>query len=290
MSSFPPNLDLIRSPWGATFNRLVCQAEENLLLASPFIKLSKASQLLSGLQKRGVQNYVRVIVLTDLRPESALNGSTDIEALTRLATSLPRFDLTHLPSLHAKVYIADRKMVAITSGNLTDSGIDGNIEYGIVTTDSMIVGAVRDDFERYGQLSAKVSLQQLCSLQDEMKELKSLFKKAQKTIRDRARKVFEDKLDAARVQLMRYRARGKTTHAILSETILYLLGKGPLRTVELHPLIQFLHPDICDDSIDRVIDGVHFGKKWKHFVRNAQQFLKRDGRIRFDGKRWHLVS
>lgn len=60
--------------------------------------------------------------------------------------------------------------------------------------------------------------------------------------------------------------------------------------MELHPLIQRLQPDLCDDSIDRVIEGVHFGKKWKHHVRSAQQFLKRQGRIRYDGARWHLVG
>ncbi len=57
-------------------------------------------------------------------------------------------------------------------------------------------------------------------------------------------------------------------------------------TIELHPLIQHIHPDLCDDSIDRVIEGVHFGKKWKHYVRNAQQALRRKGLIDFDGQRW----
>jgi hypothetical protein len=57
----------------------------------------------------------------------------------------------------------------------------------------------------------------------------------------------------------------------------------------LHPLIQQLHPDICDDSIDRVIDGVHFGKRWKHHVRSAQSHLKADGKIRTDGERWHIT-
>jgi hypothetical protein len=69
-------------------------------------------------------------------------------------------------------------------------------------------------------------------------------------------------------------------HAIFSDTILYLLKKnGPLTTAELHPLIQSIHPDICDDSIDRVINGQHFGKKWKHQVRSVQQLLKRQGLI-----------
>jgi hypothetical protein len=130
----------------------------------------------------------------------------------------------------------------------------------------------------------------ITSLAAEVRELKDLFTKAERTIRNQARRAFREKLETTQVQLLRYRAKGKTIHAILAETILFLLAKGPLRTVELHPLIQQLHSDICDDSVDRVVDGVHFGKKWKHYVRNAQQSLKRSGQIRYDGEKWHLVS
>lgn len=260
------------------------------MLVSPFIKNSKAEQILLQLQKRRIHNSVRVVVLTDLRPESALNGSTDLEAFVRLGNNLPKFDLTHLPSLHAKVYVADRSMAIITSGNLTDSGISRNLEYGVVSADEAVVGEIRRDFESYALLGATVSTAEITALLVEIKELKNLHKKAERTVSTRARRAFNEKLEETRVQLLRHRAKGKTTNAILSETILFLLARSPLRTVDLHPLIQRLHPDICDDSIDRVIGGVHFGKKWKHYVRNAQQFLKREGLIRFDGERWHRVS
>lgn len=260
------------------------------MLVSPFIKRSKTDQVMSCLQKRGVHKSVQVVVLTDLRPESALTGATDLEALVRLGNNLPKFGLTHLPSLHAKVYVADRRMAVITSGNLTDSGINRNIEYGVVSTDEKLVGAVRRDFESYALLGAKISSEEIASLFDEIRELKDLFQKAEHTIRAKARRAFKEKLEATHVRILRHRAKGKTTHALLAETILFLLARGPLSTIELHPLIQSLHPDVCDDSVDRVIDGVHFGKKWKHYVRTAQQFLKREGRIRFDGKLWHLAS
>lgn len=281
--------NLLKSPWTETFHQLVAEVEENLMLVSPFIKRSKTGQILSELRHRGVENKVRVVVLTDLRPESALNGSTDLEALVDLGNNLPQFDLTHLPSLHAKVYVADRKMAIITSGNLTDSGVSGNLEYGVAFTDTRLVKEIREDFEEYSLLGAKVLPEEIEALLDEVKELKALFKKAEHTIRAQARQAFKRKLEATHVQLLRHRAKGKTTNAIFSDTIVFLLSKGPLRTIELHPLIQRLHPDICDDSVDRIIDGVNFGKKWKHHVRNAQQFLKREGKIRYDGLRWHIV-
>jgi len=63
-----------------------------------------------------------------------------------------------------------------------------------------------------------------------------------------------------------------------------------MKTADLHPLIQQMHPDLCDDSVDRVIEGVNFGKKWKHLVRSAQQALKREGQIAFDGSKWRLTA
>jgi PLD-like domain len=281
---------LLKSPWEPAFRHLVSRVENDLVLVSPFIKTWCTQQIVTSLELRGVQNDVRVAVLTNLRPESALNGSMDLEALTQLSKRLPKLELTHLPSLHAKAYIADARIAIVTSGNLTEPGINRNIEYGVAFTDEAIVSEIRRDFDHYALLGARVSSEEIGALVDELRELKTLFSKAEQTIRRQARQAFRRKLEATHVHLLRHRAKGKTTNAILADTILFLLEKGPLRTVELHPLIQSLHPDVCDDSIDRVIDGMNFGKRWKHYVRNAQQLLKREGRIGYDGERWHLVS
>lgn len=58
----------------------------------------------------------------------------------------------------------------------------------------------------------------------------------------------------------------------------------------MHPRIQALLPDLCDDQTDRVIDGKHFGKLWKHHVRSAQQHLKRAGIITYKGGLWVLTA
>ena len=263
--------------------------QDDLLLVSPFVKIRSTEQVLSQIQQRGIDKEVRVRLVTNLRPESALNGSMDLEALLELSRCLPKFELTHLPSLHAKVYVADESMAAVTSANLTEPGITGNLEYGVAFTDGKVVGEIRRDFENYSLLGAKILPSDIDSLALETADLKQAFKEAERSIRAQARRAFKKKLDAAHIQLLKHRAKGTTTHAILSDTILFLLSKGPRRTTELHP-IQQLQPDICDDSIDRVIDGVHFGKRWKHYVRNAQQFLKRTGRVYYDGDRWRLTQ
>jgi len=229
-----------------------------------------------------------VRLITDLRPESALAGSMDLAALAELGRNVPGFELTHLPGVHAKAYVADSKMAVITSGNLTEPGLRRNLEYGVAVSNDRFVRQVRSDWEGYASLGASVSVEDVAGLAAEMRDLKALYREAEASIRARARRAFKEKLTSTNLRLLRYRAKGRTTHAIFSQTIRFLLAKGPLRTEDLHPLVQLLHPDLCDDSVDRVIDGVHFGKRWKHYVRNAQQHLKHDGYVTFDGSRWHL--
>ncbi|HXA67398.1 MAG TPA: phospholipase D family protein [Bryobacteraceae bacterium] len=281
---------LVRSPWEQLFQQLISAAQHDLILASPFIKAHSADQIVSNLRRRGVEKDIRVMVLTNLRPESLLNGSTDIGALSAMSGALARFELVHLPSLHAKVYVADESVAVVTSANLTPPGITGNLEYGVAFADETSVREIRHDFENYSLLGARIGHDNIEVLLRETTELKAAFLKAERSIRSEFRRAFQKKLEAANLQLLRRRAEGKTTHAIFSDTILFLLARGPLRTIDLNPLIQQIHPDLCDDTIDRVIGGVHFGKRWKHYVRNAQASLKRTGRIHLDGEYWHLGS
>lgn len=284
-----PVASLIRSPWSETFHSLVTLVQNDLLLVSPFVKSHPTNQIVSDFSRRCIQDQVRVTILTNLRPESVLNGSLDLDALVFLGKSAPLLQVIHIPSLHAKVYVADEQMAIVTSANLTTPGVSGNLEYGVAFTDPQFVRQVRHDFENYALLGATISSDDIEALLHETQELGALFKKAQQSIQSLARRTFQEKLEETHTQLLKHCAKGKTTQAILCNTILFLLSKGPLRTVDLQPLVQHLQPDLCDDTIDRVIDGVHFGKKWKHHVRSAQQFLKRTGQIFYSGDLWHLA-
>lgn len=278
---------LLKHSWRAAFVELVSSAQQDLLLVSPFIKVVKAREIVSILETRGMTRSIRVSVLTNLQPEAALAGAMDIEAFDHFAASLAHFELTHLPSLHAKVYVADMARVIITSGNLTEAGVSRNVEYGVVSTHRRVVAAVRRDFTEYAALGGRITNEDIRKLLQAVGELKAAYREAETAIRSSARHKLRERLDQTRLALLRPRARGRTTQSLLTETILFLLRRGPLTTAELNPLIQRVHPDLCDDSIDRVIDGVHFGKRWKHYVRSAQQALKRHGAIRVRDGLWY---
>lgn len=284
------HLTLVRSPWEHVFRDLILRVRRSLHIACPFLTRDAVQEVLTTLQRSGANKACKLFVLTDLRPESILTGSLDVRSLLELKRCVKRTTLFYLPSLHAKVYVANGSEAVVTSANLTGAGLAQNFEYGVLLCQRTTVGEIVRDLEEYAQLGSVVGEHDLEELASATDDLKQLRRKAERSLERKFRKALRERLQASNITLLRTRARGKTTHGIFADTILYLLARGPMKTVDLHPLVKSIHPDLCNDSIDRVIDGVHFGKKWKHYVRNAQQFLKRQGRIYFDGERWRLVN
>lgn len=278
------------SPWDATFSKLVATVTSQLLILSPYITRQPVEKVLAILKQNNRNQTVRLRVVTDLSPPSLASQSLDVGALLLLIEQLPNASVTHLPRLHAKVYVADQTCAVITSANMTDSGLSQNYEFGVYLSDPMLVARVRTDAEAYAGLGGDVSRDDLADLKGTTDELAALWKKAEHGLRARLRKALNEQTKLAQLKLLRVRARGKTTHGIFGDTLMYLLAHGPQRTVDLHLMIQRIHPDLCDDSINRVIDGVHFGKKWKHFVRTAQQHLKRRALITYEQGRWYRTD
>ena len=285
------SFETVSARWQDTFERLVGSIEECGLFVSPYITSKPIERVTQILRDRSVASSVRLDVLTDLSVNNVLRGSTDPSALILLMDTVPHTRVTYLPRLHAKVYVADESEAIITSGNLTESGLSLNYEYGVRITDLNLVRHIREDLLAYGHLGNIVPRPEIEQLARTASDLRELSRRIEREARKTIREEFQRRTSEAETELMEIRASGKTTNGIFADTIVYLLRKhGPMRTVELHPRIQQLHPDLCDDSIDRVIKDVHFGKKWKHYVRNAQQYLKQRGVIGFDGMKWYLIQ
>lgn len=284
------SIALLRNPWDAQLVHLLSIPQEFLLVASPFITRSVANWVGEQLSRNVSAAKLQILCLTNLRIESILSGSLELEGLSDLGRAFQGFVPIHLPALHAKVFVADRKFAIVTSGNLTRGGLRVNHEYGVAIKAPRLVREVRNDFEGYAKLGARLRIDEIASLAEEFSELRNEYQASERRILKTAGTAFRSRLRAAEDKVLHIRARGNSNHAIFCDTIEYLLSKRPLSTAELHPLIQQIHPDLCDDSVDRVIDGVSFGKKWKHLVRNAQQALKRIDRVSFDGTKWRLTN
>lgn len=112
---------------------VVREARRELLLmtysARRFQPLTAALQVAVG---RGVQ--VSVVVETLLGAGSALGGDEPYQAFTAVAgIELWRCPLRGAAKMHAKLAVADRRVLFVTSANLTQSGVGKNIEAGLLT-------------------------------------------------------------------------------------------------------------------------------------------------------------
>ena len=279
---------LLRSPVEKSVQRLFAECERNVFIASPFINAYGIDMLTGALAVRTAG--IAVEVLTCITPKSLQEGSLDLMALVRLCRVHPLTKVLSLPRLHAKDYIVDGCKAIITSANFTRGGLLQNYEYGIALSDKSLVEGISDDMRAYAGLGSAFTLETLGRLADETRELQALKKDAERAQRQtEIGKRFRQRASAIQNTLLRSRVRERPITAIFADTIRYLLRSGPMTTEALHERIKDIHPDICDDTIDRVINGQRFGKLWKHHVRNAQQFLKQRGEITLQDGHWQLT-
>ena len=277
----------IASPWAGEFDAFARSIREQALLVAPYIArepLERMSELLR------LDNPPQVNILTNLAVDSILYGSIDPDAIASFCRHHPPTTVRHLPGLHAKAYVADDHLAIITSGNLTGSSLHRNYEYGIRITDRDTVRKIARDLQEYGNLGSEVALTELEQVAEIAENLRAGYDDAIQTARGEARREFARQQEAIRETLRSIRALpGESTNSIFSRTILYLLRDNARTTREINSLVADIHPDLCDDSIDRVINGVSFGRRWKHMVRNAQLNLRRRGLIQRNGQQWSLA-
>lgn len=252
-------------------------------MVSPYITRAAAALIMNrgGAERRRQSVYLRV--LTDLNPLSVCQGSCDPQAILGLARCFREATIRHLPRVHANIVVADRAIAMIGSANLTQGGIEENYEYSIKVSSGEAVSKILQDVEEYSALGAPITSNLLESYAKAAAGLRDSFQRKERAVSSTVRKEFQARVKSGDELLLRARVKEGVT-GVFSRTILFLLRTGPMRTVEIHPQVKRIHPDLCDDSVDRVIDGERFGKKWKHLVRTAQQILKREGLVEFDGK------
>ncbi len=284
------NLLVIGRDWRHHLASLANAALHDLLVSSPYITSPGCDLVRSNLNDT-FRTAGKLTVLTDLSPMAMCQGATDPAALRSLVDARQGTCIYHLPRLHAKVYVADTEAAIVTSGNLTSGGLVQNYEYGLRVSDPAVVRLIRNDVTSYASLGASISNSQLADYCDIAHEVRDTFRQSQAAISRTARRRFAAVFRKAEDELVRLRLAGGAMHTVFASTILYLLRTyGPLTTVDLHARIETIHPDLCDNTIDRVIDGKHFGKKWKHAVRTAQQQLKKQDRVELNDGRWRAVA
>jgi len=269
---------------------VLASARTSVTICAPYITLA-GSEFVAKAVARAESLGPASHIVTDLSPTSMCQGSTDPEAVRSLARSFRGATVFHLPRLHAKVYIADQSRAVITSGNLTRGGLFMNYEYGVEINDPGVVSQVRTDVLDIALLGAAMSDAVLTSICEAAAEARAAYSKQIRSASRAAQQGFTEAFRLIEERVLGARLSGGPIHTVFARTIEYLLRRQHgMTTPQLHAQIAAIHPDLCDDSVDRVINGVHFGKKWKHAVRTAQQMLKKKGTIVLESGVWRFVG
>lgn len=284
-------LDLICSPFKPTFDEFAQSITSDCLICSPYITFGPVKSLVSAITEKKLSQDVPIKILTDISLRTLLQDATNISALLYLFENHRNVSVTYLPRIHAKVYISNRSSAIVASANFTDGGQAKNFEYGVRISDSELVQRIYEDIDTYKNLGANVTPAQLKEIQAQVEDVRKTLQVEQKAIA-KTLQIESSKLERnVEDNLIRVRVKQKTINAIFSETLLYLLSQKPMSTQELHTQVKDIHPDLCDDTLDRIIDGKHFGKLWKHQIRNAQVTLRKAGQIVYDKETrlWHKL-
>ena len=279
---------VIAQGWRNELTGLVKAAKHSLMITTPYIKRAEAVWLRDLL--RGT---VDVDTLSNLDASAISNGALDLTALLELSNATPKSRLFAIASLHAKVFLADESMAIITSGNLTRSGLDSNLEYGVFLDEPPIVKQVRQDMMRYAAFGSPVATGVLEELLPVEQELRDERANVANSVDPEIAARFNDLAQNAQNTLIGLQLGDRPANTVFRQAILFVLARGgSLTTPQIHEEIRVLLPELCDDSVDRVINGRRFGKRWKHSVRNAQQSLKASREITLDPESglWSLTG
>ncbi|MDR2201680.1 MAG: phospholipase D-like domain-containing protein [Clostridiales bacterium] len=132
---------IINNPYYSEFLTLSANARRSVRLCAPFVKVDVITDILNV-----VQDNVKVDLITKVDLKSYHSNVSDIAALQ--STLSRGGNVYNCSNLHAKVYLFDDTNCIITSANLTTSGFQKNVECGVVTGESSLVGSAVNFFNQ----------------------------------------------------------------------------------------------------------------------------------------------
>lgn len=280
-------VQLLSGAWRSYLRDIASAATRSILIVAPYIKNDEAAWLCDH-----VRPGIEAITLTNLDREAVSTSALDLTALQRLVQMSPSSRLFGLSNLHAKVFVADEKAAIVTSGNLTRSGLDSNIEYGVLLRQPRIVRAVREDMLSFTPLGNQVDADTLAKLLPLESELRLARENISCSPTPDAQRRFDTVMREARIALVSAQLGNRTAHAAFGDAIQFVLAKGPQSTKIIEQEVRQLMPALCDDNEYFMIKGERYGKTWKRRLRHAQLHLKRRGVLAYNpsAKTWALVQ
>ena len=280
-------IQLLNGPWRCALADVASTAEHSLLIAVPYLKYEEVKWLCEQ-----IRPDIEITTLANIDPDAVSASALDIGAIRYLAEASPLAQVIALPNLHAKVFIADEKAAIVTSGNLTRSALDRNIEYGVLLHREDLVQSVLEDMQAFARLGSKIESDTILELEQLETSLRQARAAITITALPEAKRKFSAVMRRAKPILASAQVGKRSSNAVFGEAIKFALAHGPLTTPNIAKEVSKLMPALCDDSEELVINGQQYGKAWKHRLRNAQQHLKRNRIVTYDSqtRQWAISS
>ena len=280
-------VQLLNRPWRGALESIASTAEYSVLIVTPFIKYNEAAWFCELLRPE-----IEVITLANINVEAISSLALDLAALRCLAETSPLAKVIALSSLHAKVFVADEKAAIVTSGNLTRSALDSNLEYGVLFEEPSLVHTIRNDMLSFARLGSQVdvdTIKELGPLETELREARS---RVITSSTPAAKRRFDEVMRQARPVIASTQVGDRSAHSVFGEAIQFVLERGPQTTKAIQQEVSQLLPALCDDSEVLFIKGERYGRAWKRRFRHAQLHLKRRGIVTYNlsAKTWALTA
>ena len=175
-------IEILTNPIKNVFMDLVKRTKEQMFLSSPFIKANIAKDIFEN-----KNSNTQVSVLTSYKLANFYRNSSDVEALKYLLEN--QVEIKNYSRLHAKTYIFDCEKAIVTSGNLTQGGLETNYECGVLIYEQSLIKDLRANFIKVFKDTEKVSpvTEEVVSMTEEIlskvpKEKRVKFEKSEKDL------------------------------------------------------------------------------------------------------------
>lgn len=133
MSKFLTGPDLVNA-----IDKIIWEANDTLLIVSPYIKLDDHFKKLFDHQKDNVELH---IILVFGKNEKSVQKSLNKDDFDYFK-QFPKISIVYVPNLHAKYYGNEMQGI-ITSINLYDYSFKKNIEFGVLSEQSLLKSLTR---------------------------------------------------------------------------------------------------------------------------------------------------
>jgi HKD family nuclease len=275
-------ITLLKSPFQNEFRTVFSKTKREIILASPYINNAGVSILLDAIGDTACKS---IHILTHLSARNIVDNVTQPAALLRMYDAFKETTVSSLNKLHAKVYIVDESYTVITSANLTYGGLKSNFEYGVLIKDKKSIKTIKCDVLDYASLGFTFDKAFLTKIYEESQKIERVQEKPEKERKDSELKLLLEQRQKIDTLFVRHYENKETRHGIFVKTVEFLLKKyEQLSTLELYELVQDIHPEMCDDTIE-----YHNEKRWKIEVRQALFFWRRKGVVTGSGEFRHQI-